>query len=174
MFAVAAHSPLARCYRYVIAVPFGLLGRLVWTMSIIPNFMSDVKGVAPGFATYFTPFLGALALVQRTVWAFFKMERQHLSNTEGYRDTTFIPLHFETAVKKRRRQDRDGNDPDQRTAKLRALVEGVAIASLVIVLALAAALPDVINSSAAARGTANGSHVRAANTSGLQRAGRSG
>ena len=38
-------------------------------------------------------------LCRRTFWAFFRVENEHLHNTQGYRRVEFIPLHFEAPYK---------------------------------------------------------------------------
>lgn len=37
-------------------------------------------------------------LFRRTMWSFFRLENEHLRNTQGFRRVDFIPLHFDHGV----------------------------------------------------------------------------
>ena len=44
------------------------------------------------------PFLAAAEICRRTMWGCFRLENEHLHNTQNFRRVAFVPLHFETAV----------------------------------------------------------------------------
>jgi hypothetical protein len=39
-----------------------------------------------------------LELFRRTFWSFFRLENEHLRNTQGFRRVDFIPLHYDHGV----------------------------------------------------------------------------
>ncbi|GLE04059.1 hypothetical protein PINS_up012970 [Pythium insidiosum] len=39
-----------------------------------------------------------LELFRRTYWGFFRLENEHLRNTQGFRRVDFIPLHYDHGV----------------------------------------------------------------------------
>lgn len=73
--------------------------RFVWVISIIPSFTNFFQ-IKAGFS-YLTAFISWFELCRRSMWSIFRVENEHLFNTEGYRRVDFIPLHFETPVEEK-------------------------------------------------------------------------
>ena len=97
----------SRRYVYYLAIGADLLLRFVWTLSIIPS--QNGNPFIPGLDTFLSPLIAAAELCRRCMWGCFRLENEHLHNTEGYRRIDVIPLHFETPLKEdpaaeRRRQ----------------------------------------------------------------------
>jgi hypothetical protein len=44
---------------------------------------------------YSQPFTMVLELFRRTFWGFFRLENEHLRNTQGFHRAHFIPLHYD-------------------------------------------------------------------------------
>jgi hypothetical protein len=47
---------------------------------------------------YLQPFTMVIELFRRTFWGFFRLENEHLRNTQGFRRVDFIPLHYDHGV----------------------------------------------------------------------------
>ena len=79
---------------YWVCIALDLFGRFAWTVTLMPlnNFpVLDLPVVL-------VPFLAALELCRRAMWACFRLENEHLHNT-GYRRTDGpVPDHFDTVM----------------------------------------------------------------------------
>ena len=128
-----------RMYRhkwvYIAVVPYDFIGRFIWTLTIVPNFLSNGLPWLPGLAVYISPVLAGLELARRAVWAFFRLEREHLDNTSGYRRVAFIPLHFETPL------HHDDTKEKAQSARKRVAMEVAMITLVVVALGVTAVLP---------------------------------
>ncbi|DBA02069.1 TPA: hypothetical protein N0F65_000316 [Lagenidium giganteum] len=82
----------ARKWYYYLAILADLFLRFSWTLTLIPPRSS---GWLP---LYLQPFTMVLELFRRTFWSFFRLENEHLRNTQGFRRIDFIPLHYDHGV----------------------------------------------------------------------------
>ena len=75
----------------------------------------------------------SLELLRRTVWAFFRLENEHRSNTDQYRRVSFVPLHFNTghAHKYKQEKEHTGWRVLAEVAVVSLLVIGVSVSSVV-------------------------------------------
>ena len=94
-------------YYYYIAIVVDIFLRFLWTLSIIPSeggnpFVpsnpSSSSQTTYNPLIYLTPFIPWAEIVRRCIWGCFRLENEHLHNTQGFRRVDFVPLHFETAV----------------------------------------------------------------------------
>eukprot|EP00735_Rhodelphis_limneticus_P013844 TRINITY_DN779_c0_g1::TRINITY_DN779_c0_g1_i1::g.18421::m.18421 TRINITY_DN779_c0_g1::TRINITY_DN779_c0_g1_i1::g.18421 ORF type:complete len:669 (+),score=115.52,sp/Q55B06/SPXS1_DICDI/29.11/3e-80,EXS/PF03124.9/1.9e-74,SPX/PF03105.14/1e-12,SPX/PF03105.14/0.00027 TRINITY_DN779_c0_g1_i1:66-2072(+) len=76
---------------YYVAIFFDLFMRFMWTLTLVPShqLLSNVFSSLP----YILP---VVELVRRSMWGCLRLEYEHLSNSLQFRNTDFIPLHFET------------------------------------------------------------------------------
>ncbi|RLN92844.1 hypothetical protein BBJ28_00014238, partial [Nothophytophthora sp. Chile5] len=90
---------------------------------------------------YLQPFTMVLELFRRTFWSFFRLENEHLRNTQGFRRVDFIPLHYDHGVGELEMEGKAGTgdvEPlDFRVFVLKivgvlVLVLGLSIAAIVI------------------------------------------
>ena len=84
MFPKKAH------YYSVMAANFIL--RFMWVLTLIPP-QSGAKFELPA---YLSTISMTLELFRRTLWSFFRLEHEHMQNTNGYRRVGVVPLHFNT------------------------------------------------------------------------------
>ncbi|CAI5740684.1 unnamed protein product [Peronospora destructor] len=78
---------------YYAAIVADLFLRFAWTLTLIPP-----RGAARWLPLYLQPFTMVLELFRRTFWSFFRLENEHLRNTQGFRRVDFIPLHYDHGV----------------------------------------------------------------------------
>ncbi|KAJ8523737.1 hypothetical protein ON010_g17382 [Phytophthora cinnamomi] len=78
---------------YYAAIVGDLFLRFAWTLTLIPP-----RGAARWLPLYLQPFTMVLELFRRTFWSFFRLENEHLRNTQGFRRVDFIPLHYDHGV----------------------------------------------------------------------------
>lgn len=78
---------------YYAAIVADLFLRFAWTLSLIPP-----RGAARWLPLYLQPLTMILELFRRTFWSFFRLENEHLRNTQGFRRVDFIPLHYDHGV----------------------------------------------------------------------------
>jgi hypothetical protein len=45
-----------------------------------------------------SPFAAGSEIFRRAMWSVFRLENEHLHNTEGYRKIAHIPLHFDLPI----------------------------------------------------------------------------
>ncbi|KAG2763462.1 hypothetical protein JG687_00007931 [Phytophthora cactorum] len=83
----------SRKWIYYVAIVADLFLRFAWTLTLIPP-----RGVARWLPLYLQPFTMVLELFRRTFWSFFRLENEHLRNTQGFRRVDFIPLHYDHGV----------------------------------------------------------------------------
>ena len=69
-------------------------------------------------------------LFRRTMWSYFRLENEHLRNTQGFRRVDFIPLHFDNGVGSKREPVQD-NVYSQ--GKKRMVVLGVVAVTVCVV-----------------------------------------
>ena len=78
---------------YYVAMILDAILRFLWVVSLAP------KGASSFFGTtsfYLDPFLGALELSRRGMWAILRMESQQVSNHTSFRSLGAIPMSFAT------------------------------------------------------------------------------
>ncbi|CAM9585643.1 unnamed protein product [Choristocarpus tenellus] len=86
---------------YYSAVVVDLILRFNWLYSLIPPghlplFASWSHSTRPAFVT---TFVIACEFLRRTMWGLFRLENEHLNNTEGYFNSSeVVPLHFITGT----------------------------------------------------------------------------
>ncbi|CAH0479201.1 unnamed protein product [Peronospora belbahrii] len=78
---------------YYAAIIADLFLRFAWTLTLIPPL-----GATRWLPLYLQPFTTVLELFRRTFWSFFRLENEHLRNTQGFRRVDFIPLHYDHGV----------------------------------------------------------------------------
>lgn len=74
------------------AIVADLFLRFAWTLTLIPPQSSRTLPL------YLQPFTMVGELFRRTFWSFFRLENEHLRNTQGFRRVDFIPLHYDHGV----------------------------------------------------------------------------
>lgn len=89
-----------RLWVYYVAIVADLFLRFSWTLSLVPPNTSSTLPL------YLQPFTMVLELFRRTFWSFFRLENEHLRNTQGFRRVDFIPLHYEQGVGEDKTEDR--------------------------------------------------------------------
>ncbi|KAJ0402715.1 hypothetical protein P43SY_007857 [Pythium insidiosum] len=82
----------SRRWVYYVAIVADLVLRFAWTLTLIP------PGSSSSLPLYLQPFTMVLELFRRTFWGFFRLENEHLRNTQGFRRVDFIPLHYDHGV----------------------------------------------------------------------------
>jgi hypothetical protein len=88
--------PLA-WYYYVAAIS-DLVLRFIWVYTLIPMGCVGCRHSEIGFTglDQAALLLACIAeIVRRSVWSVFRLENEHINNTEEYRDVAYIPLHFD-------------------------------------------------------------------------------
>ena len=80
---------------YYSAAAADLVLRFAWAYTLIPDQNQGALGVGLGMAM--APVTAALEILRRTMWSVFRLENEHLHNTEGYRATDAIPLHYDVS-----------------------------------------------------------------------------
>ncbi|TYZ53839.1 hypothetical protein PybrP1_009810, partial [[Pythium] brassicae (nom. inval.)] len=82
----------SRTWVYYVAIVADLFLRFAWTLSLVPPQSSRMLPL------YLQPFTMVAELFRRTFWSFFRLENEHLRNTQGFRRVDFIPLHYDHGV----------------------------------------------------------------------------
>ncbi|CAI5710773.1 unnamed protein product [Peronospora effusa] len=116
---------------YYAAIVADLFLRFAWTLTLIPP-----RGAAHWLPLYLQPFTMVLELFRRTFWSFFRLENEHLRNTQGFRRVDFIPLHYDHGVGDVEK-DMKVEQPDFRVFTLKILailftVLGLSVIAIVI------------------------------------------
>lgn len=93
----------SRKWVYYAAIVADLFLRFSWTLTLIPP-----RSSRDWLPRYVAPVTMVLELFRRTFWSFFRLENEHLRNTQGFRRVDFIPLHYDHGV---------GTDEDEEDAK---------------------------------------------------------
>jgi hypothetical protein len=93
----------SRKWVYYAAMVADLFLRFSWTLTLIPP-----RSSRDWLPRYVAPATMVLELFRRTFWSFFRLENEHLRNTQGFRRVDFIPLHYDHGV---------GADEDDEDAK---------------------------------------------------------
>eukprot|EP00898_Chlorokybus_atmophyticus_P006408 jgi/Chlat1/6769/Chrsp50S06485 len=83
--------PPAAHWVYFVAIVVNLMLRLVWTTSIVP---STQLGAAINYDVLVLLF-AALEVIRRSMWNFFRIENEHLTNVGKFRAVKQIPLPFD-------------------------------------------------------------------------------
>eukprot|EP00752_Nemacystus_decipiens_P005274 g4784.t1 len=82
---------------YYAAVVVDLLLRFNWLYSLIPPGHNPLPFIhSSTLPVVITTNVIVCEFLRRTMWGFFRVENEHLNNTEGYRSTNKVPLHFTT------------------------------------------------------------------------------
>eukprot|EP00501_MAST-03F_sp_TOSAG23-6_P000855 GSMAST32.ASY1.ANO1.891.1 assembled CDS len=94
---------------YYTAIVFDALGRFIWCLTLLPGSKSVGHFLETPNYVFFLSCLGPLEILRRCMYVllFFLLEQEHLHNTMGFRKVNFIPLHFETPVKRMSRKSHD-------------------------------------------------------------------
>jgi len=114
------------CYYATIAADLFL--RFTWTLTLLPSRNN------PYFANILlalSPWLAAWEICRRTMWGCFRLENEHLHNSEGYRRVTFIPLYFDAP-------EEEGETTNKRSSNWRSLIEIVTFVLIVVALGVIA------------------------------------
>eukprot|EP00586_Coscinodiscus_wailesii_P022591 CAMPEP_0172520016 /NCGR_PEP_ID=MMETSP1066-20121228/291753_1 /TAXON_ID=671091 /ORGANISM="Coscinodiscus wailesii, Strain CCMP2513" /LENGTH=854 /DNA_ID=CAMNT_0013302695 /DNA_START=63 /DNA_END=2627 /DNA_ORIENTATION=- len=69
-----------------------LILRSMWVLTLVP----PDTGASFELPNYLTAVTMLLELFRRTLWGFFRLEKEHRSSTTEYRRVGFVPLHFHT------------------------------------------------------------------------------
>jgi hypothetical protein len=116
-------------WAYIAAIILDLGLRFLWTLTLFPSVAAFFAGgAAPGVATadysplsmYLTALLSWAEVSRRCMWAFFRVEHEHLTNAFGFRRVDFVPLHFDSPL------DHESQDVKQKmttASKLRFFFE---------------------------------------------------
>ena len=91
---------------YYAAVGVDIVLRFAWTATLVPHWFQ--MGASEGASETKSAFLnfGLLPIVivaelwRRAMWAIFRLESEHLHNTEGFRRVAVVPLHFDHSAQK--------------------------------------------------------------------------
>jgi len=120
---------------YYAAVLADLVLRFAWTASIIPHWVSYFTDLS--ISDVVTESVVAAVMIgeicRRTMWAIFRLESEHLHNTEGFRRVDVIPLHFDHAPKK------GATEAEPSRRRLDVVLEMLVYATVVALLVFAAA-----------------------------------
>mmetsp|Transcript_18450 Transcript_18450/g.46344 ORF Transcript_18450/g.46344 Transcript_18450/m.46344 type:complete len:169 (-) Transcript_18450:72-578(-) len=83
---------------YYLAIVADLVLRFGWTLTLVPGTQSvgHLLKTGDGFEAFWVIALAWLELLRRAMWAVFRLEAEHLHNTEGLRRVAIIPLHFDS------------------------------------------------------------------------------
>ncbi|TDH66558.1 uncharacterized protein CCR75_006087 [Bremia lactucae] len=116
---------------YYVAIVFDLFLRFAWTLTLIPP-----RG-ATWLPLYLQPFTMVVELFRRTFWSFFRLENEHLRNTQGFRRVDFIPLHYDHGVGELNKKSDEVEQLDFRIFTLKILavlftVLGLSVVAIVI------------------------------------------
>ena len=84
---------------YYVAIFLDLFLRFFWAYTLIPNTRSS--GLSE-LGTYIAPFAAIAEVLRRSMWSVFRLENEHLNNTDGYRKYKHIPLHYALPAAKKR------------------------------------------------------------------------
>ncbi|OWZ05691.1 hypothetical protein PHMEG_00022170 [Phytophthora megakarya] len=122
----------SRKWVYYAAIIADLFLRFAWTLTLIPP-----RGAARWLPLYLQPFTMVLELFRRTFWSFFRLENEHLRNTQGFRRVDFIPLHYDHGVGDVDKEHDDVEQLDFRVFTLKILaviftVLGLSVVAIVI------------------------------------------
>lgn len=111
-------------WAYVAAIAADLVLRFIWTLTLFPSVAAFFAGgAAPGLANadysplsmYLTALLSWAEVSRRCMWAFFRVEHEHLTNAFGFRRVDFVPLHFDSPL------DHDSDDVRKRMSTINKL-----------------------------------------------------
>lgn len=91
-----------RSYYYAVMAA-DLVLRFMWVLTLVPP-QSGAKFEIP---QYLSAVSMGLELLRRTLWAFFRLENEHRSNTGHYRRVSFVPLHFNTGHKHKYKREKE-------------------------------------------------------------------
>ncbi|KAG1684111.1 hypothetical protein DVH05_011855 [Phytophthora capsici] len=122
----------SRKWVYYAAIVADLFLRFAWTLTLIPP-----RGAARWLPLYLQPFTMVLELFRRTFWSFFRLENEHLRNTQGFRRVDFIPLHYDHGVGALDKEGEEVEQLDFRVFTLKILavlftVLGLSVVAIVI------------------------------------------
>jgi len=125
---------------YYAAIVLDLLLRFAWTASIVPHWISYFTewDISPSVFEAFVMAVIISEICRRSMWAIFRLESEHLHNTEGFRRVDVIPLHFDHAPRNVKSGGVDSTDTPARK-KLDVVLEMLVYATVVALLGFAAA-----------------------------------
>ena len=83
---------------YYLAICADLVLRFGWTLTLVPGTQSvgHLLKTGDSFEAFWVVALAWAELCRRAMWAVFRLEAEHLHNTEGLRRISIIPLHFDS------------------------------------------------------------------------------
>ncbi|CAM9155842.1 unnamed protein product [Discosporangium mesarthrocarpum] len=119
---------------YYAAVVIDFVLRFNWLYSLIPPghlplLPNWTKSTVPVFMT---TFVIVCEVLRRTMWGFFRLENEHLNNTQGFfRSSELVPLHFTTETQP---------SETHRNRGLAALGEVIAVGAVGVVMAALAVI----------------------------------
>jgi hypothetical protein len=98
---------------YYVAVVVDFVLRFAWTATLVPHWFSSfgdsdgLHGVPTWVPQALLPLVAAGEILRRTMWAIFRLETEHLHNTEGFRRVDLIPLHFDHAPEEQQSETKE-------------------------------------------------------------------
>lgn len=119
---------------YYIAIAADLMLRFNWLYSLIPPGHNPLPFIHSSTLPIFvTTIVTVCELLRRTMWGFFRLENEQINNTEGYRSTRNVPLHFTTVTARQAEPRHKGTRVIGEVVAVTAA--GVAMAAVAIVAA---------------------------------------
>jgi len=91
---------------YYMAIIINLIFRISWVLTISPGFL----GVDAEFVSF---GVGAVEILRRNIWNFFRMENEHLNNCDAFRVVHIVPL---VGIKQSQVVEKEQNDDDLQRA----------------------------------------------------------
>lgn len=80
---------------YIVAAFLNLLGRLSWTLTLVPPVSLGWKGINPARAALNSELLvfiiSVIEILRRGMWATLRIEHEHLTNASRYRAMLWVP-----------------------------------------------------------------------------------
>ena len=130
---------------YYLAIAADFVLRFGWTATLVPG-TQPIPGLPYLDNSYWwvQPVVAVAELCRRGMWAVFRLEAEHLHNTEGFRRVEVIPLHFD------RKPARDDEGDEKRTLgqQLGVAAELASYAGVVALLALLAWITSPLGAAA--------------------------
>ena len=130
---------------YYLAILADFVLRFGWTATLVPG-TQPIPGLPYLDNSYWwvQPVVAVAELCRRGMWAVFRLEAEHLHNTEGFRRVEVIPLHFD------RKPARDDEGDEKRTLgqQLGVAAELASYAGVVALLALLAWITSPLGAAA--------------------------
>lgn len=123
---------------YYAAIVVDLILRFAWTATLVPHWFSVSQLAMYKLTSVFVlPVVIVSELCRRAMWAIFRLESEHLHNTEGFRRVEHVPLHFDHA-----QQDDANKNVERKVEKALEAIMYVAFAALLVYAAVSLPIGD--------------------------------